>query len=242
MKWFAGLICSLFWHSSWALVVGVYALPPHVIVEDGKAPTGAVMDFSKEVLERQGGVGPIEWRVANFARCLRELEAGQMDVVFLVAKNAQREKLFRYSSTPLFQTRSAVVVLKSSRLNRVDSIDQLRGLTLGHANASIVPAYFEGLDVNFQPIPGDDYFHRGLKMLELGRFDAYYAPTLSNAQYLIKRLGDTDRFNVLPLPGDELGLYVVFSKTLDEKTVAKIDALLRASAPRYRDILNGHIR
>lgn len=143
---------------------------------------------------------------------------------------------------PLFLTRSAVVVRKSHPLSRVGAMEQLRGLTLGHAHASIIPAYFDGLDIRFQSIAGDDYFNRGLKMLELGRHDAYYAPTLSNAQYLVKRMGGTQQFNVLELPGDALGLYVVFSKTMDENMYSRMDTLLRDNVARYRDLLGPYIR
>ncbi len=242
MRWLAVWMAMWWVPSAWALVVGVYELSPHVIVEERKEPAGAVVDFVNEVVVRHGGMGAIEWRVANFARCLRELENGQMDMVFLVAKNPQREKLFRYASTPLFLTRSAVVVRKSHPLSRVGAMEQLRGLTLGHAHASIIPAYFDGLDIRFQSIAGDDYFNRGLKMLELGRHDAYYAPTVSNAQYLVKRMGGTQQFNVLELPGDALGLYVVFSKTMDENMYSRMDTLLRDNVARYRDLLGPYIR
>ena len=227
---------------AFALVVGVYELSPHMVVDGQKEPTGAVVDFAKEILSKAPECGPITWRATNFARSLRELESGEIDVVFMVAKNEQRSKLFRYSASPLFETRSALVVPKTSRLATLTSLEQLRGIQIGHANASIIPDYLKALNVEVQPIAGDDYFFRGLKMLESKRFDAFFAPTLSNAQFLIKKYENADALTVQPLPVEPLALYVVFSKTLDEKAYTKLDGLLSANQARYKQLLVNYLR
>ena len=234
------LLCAV--PQAFALVIGVYELSPHMVVEGQKEPSGVVVDFAREVFGKSSEIGPLEWRASNFARNLRELEAGQIDVVFMVAKNEQRSKLFRYSSVPLFETRSAVITLKGSKLAPLGTLEQLRGAHLGHANGSIVPDYLKALDVEVQPIAGDDYFNRGLKMVELKRFDAYFAPTLTNAQYLIKKYEGFDALSVQPLPVEPLALYAVFSKTLDEKTFVRLDSLLSANLARYKALLAPYIR
>ena len=109
-SWLAG-VCLAFAAHAHALVIGVYELSPHMVVDTQKEPRGAVVDFVQEVLVKSGEFPVVEWRVANFARMLRELDTGQIDMVFMVARNEQRQKLFRYSSQPFFDTRSAVVVL-----------------------------------------------------------------------------------------------------------------------------------
>lgn len=227
---------------AFALVIGVYELSPHMVVEGHKDPSGVVVDFAREVFGKGGEFGPLEWRCANFARNLRELEAGQIDVVFMVAKNEQRSKLFRYGSSPMFETRSALVLPKNSPLLPLASLEQLRGVQIGHAHASIVPDYLKTLNVEMQSIPGDDYFFRGLKMLELKRFDAYFAPTLTNVQYAIKKYEGADALVVQPLPVEPLALYAVFSKTMDEKTFARLDSLIGANLARYKALLAPYIR
>jgi ABC-type amino acid transport substrate-binding protein len=234
------LLCGM--PHAFALVIGVYELSPHMVVDGQKEPSGAVVDFANAVLGKGGEFGPLEWRATNFARSLRELEAGEIDVVFMVAKNEQRIKLFRYSSSPIFETRSALVVPKNSRLLPLTTLEQLRGIQIGHAHASIVPDYLKALNVEMQSIPGDDYFFRGLKMLELRRFDAFFAPTLSNAQYLMKKYEGAEALTVQPLPVEPLALYVVFSKALDEKTYARLDSLISASAGRYKTMLGAYLR
>lgn len=229
-------------HAASAVVIGVYELAPHMVVDAQKEPSGAVVDFAREIMAKAPECGSITWRTTNFARSLRELESGEIDVVFMVARNEQRSKLFRYSSSPLFETRSALVVPKTSRLANLTTLEQLRSIQIGHANASIIPDYLKALNVEVQPISGDDYFFRGLKMLESKRFDAFFAPTLSNAQYLIRKYENADALTVQPLPVEPLALYVVFSKTLDEKAYAKLDGLISANAQRYRSILAAYIR
>lgn len=242
MKWLVALAAAWVLNPAFALVIGVYELPPHMVVDGQPEVSGAVVDFVKEVIPASPEWGPVELRASNFARNLRALEAGQIDMVVMVAKNAQREKLFRYASAPLFLTRSGVVVLKSRQWSRLDALEQLRGFKVGHANGSIVPAYFQNLGIEFQPISGDEYFNRGLKMVELGRHDAYFAPTLTNAQYLLQRVEGGAQFTVLPLPVEPLGLYVVFSKTMNEKAVLKLDALISNNAARYKELLRPYTR
>lgn len=227
---------------AFALVIGMYELAPHMVVDGQKEPSGAVVDFVREVLGKSGEFGTLEWRCANFARTLRELEAGQIDVVFMVAKNEQRSKLFRYSGVPFFETRSAVVTLKGSKLVPLTSLEQLRGMQIGHAHGSIIPEYLKALAVEVQSIPGDDYFNRGLKMVELKRFDAYFAPTLTNVQYTIKKYEGMDALSVQPLPVEPLALYAVFSKTLDERTFTRLDSLIGANLARYKALLAPYIR
>lgn len=237
-----GLLWSLFASSANALVIGVYELSPHMVLEGTREPTGAVIDFAKEVLGKSDEFGPLEWRASNFARTLHELEAGRLDMVFLVAKNEKRSQVFRYSKAALFETRSAILTLKGMPPGELTSLDQLKGMRIGHANGSIIPPYFHSLNIEFENLTGDDYFQRGLKMVQHKRHDAYFAPTLTNAQYLLKRVHAGDQFAVLALPVDALGLYVVYSKALDEKLAARIDAQLMSNLGRYKALLSPYIR
>ena len=41
---------------------------------------------------------------------------------------------------------------------------------------------------------------------------------------------------------EPLGLYVVFAKSMDEKTFARLDALITARIARYRTLLQPYIR
>ena len=219
-SWLAG-VCLAFAAHAHALVIGVYELSPHMVVDTQKEPRGAVVDFVQEVLVKSGEFPVVEWRVA---------------------RNEQRQKLFRYSSQPFFDTRSAVVVSKSGKLATLTSLEQLRQMRVGHAHGSIVPDYLKAMGVDLYDISGDDYFSRGLKMVELNRLDAYFAPTLSNAQHLFKTYDGADALSVQALPVEPLGLYVVFAKSMDEKTFARLDALITARIARYRTLLQPYIR
>lgn len=79
-------------------------------------------------------------------------------------------------------------------------------------------------------------------MVQHKRHDAYFAPTLTNAQYLLKRMHAADQFAVLALPVEVLGLYVVYSKALDEKLAARIDGQLMSNLGRYKALLSPYIR
>lgn len=216
--------------------VGVYHLPPHMIVESSDSPQGAVPRFLQKYVFNDSPYSA-QWHPANFSRILVDLERGRIDMAILVAKNPERAKKFIFSERPLYETRSGIVVKRDSKIKRIQTISDLHGLTLGHDLGSIVPSYFEKSGVNFQFISGENYFDRTLSLLRSGRIDGFFVPTWSHGSFELKKNNLLSEFSILEIPSTSLNLYIAFNAKTDKKIIAAVDKALRKHRTEYLKIL-----
>ncbi|MNJ93391.1 Bacterial extracellular solute-binding protein, family 3 [compost metagenome] len=212
--------------------IALYDLPPHMHMGP-KGPQGAIPEFMNKYVFVGSSWKP-RWRVNQFARIMKDLENGRVDMAVMVAKTTEREHLFEYSALPLYQTHSGVIVKKDFKVNRLDSLEPLRGMKLGHDLASIVPSYFKGAGVNFYFISGENYFRRNLQLLKSGRVDGIFVPTWSHATFELQN--NTD-FTILELPEGALDLYIVFKKNINPEFSQYVNKVLKTQKSEYLKIL-----
>tara|TARA_B110000196_G_C21003351_1_gene594075 strand:+ start:262 stop:1005 length:744 start_codon:yes stop_codon:yes gene_type:complete len=203
--------------------IGYYSLPPHSM-NIQEAPAGAAISYLQENIFPESEY-TISWKFLPFARVLSELRAGRIDCAILIAKTTQREQEFKYPDNYLYQTKNGLIVLKNRQLTEVVSLDQLKGMRLGHVVGSVRPTELGQLGVVFENISGKDFTRRNIKKLEKNRIDAVYVPTLSHAKYEYGKMGDRSDVNFLPLPMIEgHKLYVVFRKDIPESILNDFNA------------------
>ena len=203
--------------------IGYYSLPPHSM-NIQEAPAGAAIFYLQENIFPESEY-TISWKFLPFARVLSELSAGRIDCAILIAKTTQREQEFKYPDNYLYQTKNGLIVLKNRQLTEVVSLDQLKGMRLGHVVGSVRPTELGQLGVVFENISGKDFTRRNIKKLEKNRIDAVYVPTLSHAKYEYGKMGDRSDVNFLPLPMIEgHKLYVVFRKDIPESILNDFNA------------------
>lgn len=223
-----------------AVSVGIYELPPHMMRAGDKPPEGLVPEFLLNRVLKPNKL-EVRWSQAHFARILVDVQAGRLDMAVLVAKNKEREKKFLYSEVPLLKNQSGVVVAKNSKLQKINSIKDLKGLKLGHDWGSIVPDYFDDSGANFLFISGEDYFHRGLHLLKSNRVDGFFVPTWSHGSYVLGQEHLKDKFTILPIPDSALDLYIIFNKNLDKNIVRLVNEALKAHASEYQKLLTAKV-
>ncbi|MFS4457642.1 substrate-binding periplasmic protein [Bdellovibrio sp. HCB2-146] len=219
-----------------AVSVGIYELPPHMMRAGEQPPQGLVPEFLFNRVFKPNKI-EVRWSQAHFARILVDLQAGRLDMAVLVAKNKEREKKYVYSDVPLLKNQSGIVVDKNSKLKKIKSIKDLKGLRLGHDWGSIVPDYFEKSGANFLFISGEDYFHRGLYLLKSKRVDGFFVPTWSHGFYVLGQEHLKDKFLILPIPDSALDLYIIFNKNLDKNIIRIVNEALKAHASEYQKLL-----
>lgn len=214
--------------NSTEISVALYDLPPHVIAE-GKEPQGSIPEFLNKFIFNDSSWKP-RWRVNQFSRIIKDLESDRVDMAVLVAKTPEREGLVEFSEVPIYKTRSGIIVKKDSKLTRIDSLEPLRGMKLGHDLGSVVPQYFKESGVDFVFLSGEDYFKRNLQLLRAGRVDGVFAPTWSHASY---ELRGSSEFTILEVPEGALDLYVVFRKNLNPEFVKYVNKILKTQKSEY---------
>ncbi|WP_413612988.1 substrate-binding periplasmic protein [Bdellovibrio sp. HCB-110] len=217
--------------------VGIYDLPPHMIIAKDNTPHGAVPEFFQKYVFKDPSLS-VRWNPAQFSRIMVDLENGRLDMAVLVAKNSDRERKFIFSNTPLYKTRSGIVVKKNGKLQKIESIHSLNGLQLGHDLGSIVPTYFKNSGVQFQFVSGEDYFSRTLSLLRSGRIDGFFVPTWSHGAYQLKKSKLSSEFSILEIPSGALDLYVVFGKKTDAKVIQTVNVALKNHHQKYLKILS----
>lgn len=212
------------------LKIALYDMPPHVIADEKTLqPSGVAVQFLEQKLEIHKHF-QVQWRIAPFARFLADLESGNADMGLLLAKTPERQKRLRFSDAPVFTTDAAVILRKEFPFTGLESLD---GKILGHTQNSVVPYYFKDSGVRFDSLSGEDVVERNLLRLKLQRIDGVYVPTISNGEYLFKKLHMEKGFKIEKIPHSSLELYVVFRKDIDEKTFRHLNTLISKKHGHY---------
>jgi polar amino acid transport system substrate-binding protein len=200
------------------LRVATYVLPPHVfLAKDGPKPIGATIDFFNLYMNPQQKYD-VKWMVMPFARFLIDMENKKADVGLLLAKNTTREKQFRFPSQSLFTTASGVIVSKNNKLKELKTLQDLKGMTLGHSQASVTPPALVQAGIKFDYLSGDEVILRNIERVRLKRIDGVFVPTYLNAEYVISNTTAAREMQLFKIPESTLDIYIVFRKDLDQET------------------------
>lgn len=215
------------------VTVAFYEMAPHMY-SDKTEYLGAVPEFLNKNIFAQTE-WKIKWKPYQFSRVLKDLEMGRVDMAVLLVKNEERQKLFNFSELPLYQSQSAIVVKKESKLTKLANLDPLKGLHLVHNLGMVVPAYFNPLGINFEYVSGEKSFDRGLRILRSGRVDGFFVPLMSEAVYHLQK---KDEFRILQIPRPAFDLYIAFRKGLSADLIAKVNAEMKAHRVEYQTLLS----
>gem|GEM_PF-4829947 len=229
MVFFCGFLVQIFAEAK-PLAIGIYDLPPHMILSASQPPRGAIIDYLKSSVFV--GLGfEIQWHPSVFSRTIKDLEESRIDMAVFVAKTPEREKVFSYSQLPIFTTQSGLVVAKDFKLRQIKKLEELKGLKLGHDLGSVVPASLQG--VHFEFVSGEDYFLRNLNLLSSGRTQGFFVPTWSNGLYQLESLNADKKFMILQLPTKPLDLYIVYRHGLSKDVIRIVDSAVKRTRKEY---------
>lgn len=212
------------------LQVGWEPYAPYTYADDSGQVTGADIDIISAVAERIGCT--LEYRRLPWARILREIENGSLDVSTSTSLTPERA-VWAWFSEPYRQTDMAIYVRKGEsdryRLERLEQIPA-QGFRLG-----IIVGYFYGEDIDrlladpsFAPwVDGATDYRTNIVKLINGRIDGYLVEdvTVMAAELEALGLGDQVERYPLPVPGEKL--HFMFGKSsVDESIVDKVNAAL----------------
>lgn len=224
----AGLLSGLL-----ALASAAGAAPLHLVFEDyppyeyldGGEPTGINVRILREVGERLGlalRLEPLPWM-----RAIHLAEHGEVDGIFSLFKNAERERFLVFPDVALSRETN---VLLTSRLRpvAVASREDLRGKSVGVVAGNAYGSWFDAADwIDKHPVTGSE---RLLRKQADGRTDV----SVSNAQvanFLIQRLQLQDQLIVLDFIVSDEPLYIAFPRARgaqSERLAQQFSATLQA--------------
>lgn len=191
------------------LTVGYFDFPPHTFPKDSGQPSAALTYFDK--IAQEMGVA-VEYKHYPLSQLVFLLDHQRLDAALFLARTEAREKLFAYPSMPYFTTNSVFVVPSTSNLKTALDIKQKNNLQLVVWEGGFHSPTLTTSKNTLVPLGGNDVAARGIRLVLKGRFDGFYSPDRHAIEYEARTTGKSDSIRILPIPGEDLNIYSVFSK------------------------------
>ncbi len=219
--------------------VGFWDIGPYVIGQPGgKPPVGAGVDYWNTVIAPAKKV-QVQWvGPTPLLRLLKQLEAGDVDAVLIVAKNPDREKIFQFAATPFVKFQPGMAVLKDSPLTAVATQDDLAGLRVGTGQGAVVSDFIKNSKVTWDNVSTASWIQDCYAKLVNKRIDAVFNLGLDSLQYEAAKTY-AGKFRFVLLPVTPVAIYTAFAKTdrgtaffklydpINTKKVSAMDALVK---------------
>jgi ABC-type amino acid transport substrate-binding protein len=195
--------------------IGYFQHPPHQYVNKDGKPEGATITYFEQIATKMGyevnWVGPLP-----LIRLLVYIKEGtQLDGTAHLVKNPEFVNYMYYGDKPYHFARSILVVKKENKLNKIKSIDNIKGYNVlylkGHSPSKFIQENILNLKISLI-IPHKSMWQKSLRMLTIGRVDAVYDLNEFSLPFVAKTMNISDKIKTLLLPEPLQAVYVAFSK------------------------------
>lgn len=194
--------------------IGYFYLEPFIIEKAGTIdPVGVSVDYWEKLVAPKMGV-TIEWiGPLPIARMYQYLDTGEIDAIFFVVKNPDREKKYLFASRPYCTSHASLWVLKESPLKVVKTVSDVSNWKIGFVEGSVINPFLVNESITIENAQGDDYKQINFNKLFANRLDAIYDHNEYTLAYEATRLNIRSRLRVVFLPVDPVFPYAAFSNT-----------------------------
>lgn len=214
------------------LKVGWEPYAPYTYADDNGRVTGADIEIISAAADQAGCA--LEFRQLPWARILREIETGTLDVSTSTSLTPERSE-WAWFSQSYRQTDMAVYVRKGETGRyRLESLEQIPAQQF---RLGVIVDYFYGEDIDrlitdpsFTPwVDGATDYRTSIVKLINGRIDGYLVEDVTVMAAELDAVGLSGQVERYPLPVPGEKLHFMFSKiSVDKLTVDKVNAALSA--------------
>ncbi|WP_076408045.1 ABC transporter substrate-binding protein [Shewanella sp. UCD-KL12] len=196
--------------------------PPQMIIDQNDS-FGPLKDILNEAASEIGY--KIKWRIAPFARSLKDLQNGKIDIVPRVIKTEQREKFIDYLGPIGLQQKDILFLVRKGFENRVNSYNDLYKYEIGvKRNTAYFKAFNNDLKLNKVLLLDDKNMS---SMFAANRFDIMIVLDKTSIEQAFKQIGFTDYAYANYRHKQNVGIYYGFSKfSADIKVKAALEKAL----------------
>jgi polar amino acid transport system substrate-binding protein len=191
-----------------------FNVPPLIFVDEttGKL-SGATYDFLETYISKELDVKFI-WDQSATAvpRQLLTLENSSDSASAVLVYSKEREGKVTFTAEPYINTVSAIAVLKSNKLNKVNSVEDIVNLKIGFGQGVFMSPFMKDKRLKFDLISTGSFIEPSFKKLIINRIDAVYAPNKLELLYQIHKLKLEDQVKLLELPEKRTPNHIAFSK------------------------------
>ena len=194
------------------LRIGVFLHSPVVMQKyPGGEPFGPGIEYAKSVARVLGYEPKIE--LLPLSRIFPTLQNGDLDMSLELGITEKRKAYIIYPDKPCFVTHPSLTVRAESPLASIGSIDDVRGLRIGYLLGAYPGSFFAGATgVTFEYVAGDTWIAQNVGKLLSNRIDAILDQNEFSCLAEARRQGIEKTIRVLPLPGEDVKGYVIFSR------------------------------
>lgn len=211
--------------------------PPHVNDAESGTPSGAGPAFMIKYvfpgLKKKFNLD-VEWKGSPFKRELRDLEVGNIDMLFFVLKTPEREKIYNYSAEPFISELPGMIVAKDFHKGKASvSIKEFAGKTVGQMAGAVVPEEFVQQKMKVIVLSGEDLSQRLTNLVETHRIDGVFVHLSSITQDIVERNKFTRLKNVLVQDMQPFKVWIAYNKKLAPEIRQEIDHLIAVNRKHY---------
>lgn len=214
-------------------ITGNEARPPKIFNDQNGVAQGILIEIMRYVQQQTGN--QFITTLYPWSRAYKTAANGEAGIIGL-SKSNERQKVFDYSSEPLFYD-ELVLVVKAGKVFPFATIKDLKGKSIGVCRGcSYGEAYEKAVKEKiFEPVQGDSPSAQ-LAMLLADRIDAVLIPvgkagleeSLRGNQAGVDLLKHRDKFVILPKPFARDPNYLAFAKTMEKKKLLmQVDQALK---------------
>ncbi len=191
------------------LKIGYFDLPPHTFPDDKARASTAIHFFDKVAGEM--GV-QVEYRHLPLQRLLFMVKHEQLDAALFLASNPERNSLFIFPATPLFQAQSVYVVRADSVFQTAGDINKESALKIGVWQGGYQSNTLLNSKNRLIPLSGNNVAARALELVFNRRFDAFYSPDKYAVEFAARQNNMQDCIRIIPINKEIIPLFTVFNK------------------------------
>lgn len=169
-------------------------------------------------------------RLTPFARIKHELAKNDIQAVFGMARNPEREKIYQYTDTPLYPVKFVIMALASDKKAReiktLEDIQAHGGKVLGLRGTNAVKVFEKKTGHLNIPVEVVASLEQNVKKVLMGR-GKFFTYNHIDALGTIKKMGHQDQFITLPITTKETSHWLAFSKEVPKEIVEKASNALK---------------
>lgn len=203
--------------------VGYFSLVPHIYAENGKN-RGAVVDLWESYIAPAMGVDIVWVGPLPPVRAFTSLRTGDINALALFAKNDERLVLYDWADDSFYTMQAGVAVLKTDKLERISSVDDLAHHTIGFFKDGLIPPSLDAVPIEWDLVTMPDWSRVNLDKLLSGRIDAAFDANALSLATVVRQLGLEDKVKVLTVPDTFADEFAAFSKADNGRFLAKYNA------------------
>ena len=225
------VLCIFIMGYSQVLRVSFFELSPHIYSGGENDASGPALSYFIEIANRMNVRLAIDKNELPLSRLIASLEEGKIDVILALGRNPERESALVFPRKPFYIMKPSIMVLKSSPVLNIKSIADLIGMRVGIWQDGYLSAMIKSAKIQLVPLSGNQVVFRNYSKMKAGRIDAVYSPDEAQLFSIARQNGFMSDVRILQLPEDEVGLFTVFSKHVDQSVVKKYQEALETMPP-----------